>query len=97
MGIFGVEGVSPETTEGKCPVIFSFCQARLALWRFCDGLLCSFEANVSYSGYQEQAIEFQIQDKMSCWCWGQRGGGILERMKACSLHFRQRPDPGFHT
>lgn len=47
MGISGVEGLSPETMEGKCLVIFSFCQGPLALLKFYDGLLCSFEANIT--------------------------------------------------
>lgn len=46
-GIFGMAGLCPGTLEGKCLVIFSFCQAPVALLRFYDGLLSSFETNIT--------------------------------------------------
>jgi len=63
------EGLSPRTVEGKCLAVFSFCQAPLALLKFYDGLLCSFEANVTLFRLPEVgncSVEFLLQDKMSC-------------------------------
>lgn len=47
MGLFGVAGLSLGTLEERCLVIFSFRQAPLALVKFYNGLLCSFETNMT--------------------------------------------------
>lgn len=53
MGLFGVAGLSRGTLEEKCLVIFSFRQAPLALVKFHDGFLCSFETNITLFGLPE--------------------------------------------
>lgn len=42
-----MEGLSPGPVEGWYLVIFSFFQVPLALLKFYEGLLCSFEANIT--------------------------------------------------
>lgn len=100
--IFGkkMEGLSPRTVEGKCLVVFSFCQAPLALLKFYDGLPCSFEANVTLFRLPEVgncSVEFLMQDKMSCWWGGQRGGKIFRRNESLKPSLQTKAWPRLFT
>lgn len=91
-----IEGLSPRTVEGKCLVVASLCQAPLALLKFYNGLLCSFEAKVTLFRLPE-AGNCSVEFLTRCLADGEvkEEGKSLEGMKAWSLHFRQRLDPGF--
>lgn len=95
-----MEGLSPRTVEGKCLVVFSFCQAPLALLKFYDGLPCSFEANVTLFRLPEVgncSVEFLMQDKMSCWWGGQRGGKIFRGNESLKPSLQTKAWPRLFT